>query len=77
MLDPSDIKMGKRYLYAEDIELSIGDLDFMGKELRVEEQRRAGADFEYPQTVKLGSDVLRNFLITIDKITSQMILRKN
>ena len=57
--------------------MSIGDLDFMGKELRVEEQRRVGADFEYPQTVKLGSDVLRNFLITIDTITSQMILRKN
>ncbi len=77
MLNPTDIKKGKRFLFTENIDMSIGELDFKVKELRVEEQRRVGADFKYPQTIKLGSDVLKNFLITIDKITNQMILQKN
>lgn len=77
MLNPTDIKKGKRYIFTENIDMSIGELDFKVKELRVEEQRRVGADFKYPQTIKLGSDVLKNFLITTDKITNQMILQKN
>jgi hypothetical protein len=76
ILDSSDIKKGGRYLLAEDIDMSIGDSHFTVKQLRVEEQRRS-VHFEYPQTVKLGSDVLRGFLITIDKITNQLILQKN
>lgn len=77
MLNPTDIIKGKRYLFTENINMTIGDMDFTVKELRVQEQRREGADFEYLQTVKLGSDVLKNFLITIDKITNQLMLQKN
>ncbi len=76
MLDSSDIKKGERYLLAEDIDMSIGDCHFTVKKLRVEEQRR-GVNFEYPQTVKFGSDVLRNFIITIDKISNRLMFQKN
>jgi hypothetical protein len=81
-IDPSilgyaDIKQGQRHRLAENIGMSIGDMDFTVKQLRIQEQRREGANFEFPQTVKLGSDVLRNFLITIDKMTNQLMLRKN
>ncbi len=76
MLDASEIKTGKRYSFAENVVMSIGDFPFTAKRLRVQEQRR-GVKFEYPQTVKLGSDVIRDFLITIDKITNLLILEKN
>jgi len=76
MLDESEIKKGKRYLLATNVEMSIGDLPFTVKQLRVQEQRR-GVNFEYPQTIKLGSDVIKDFLITIDKITNRLILQKN
>jgi hypothetical protein len=76
MLDSGEIKNGKRYLFTENVEMSIGDLPFTVKRLRVQEQRR-GVDFAYPQTVKLGSDVIRDFLITIDKITNRLILQEN
>jgi hypothetical protein len=76
MLDASEIKKGKRFLFAENIEMSIGGLPFAVKQLRVQEQRR-GVSFEYPQTIKLGSDVIRDFLITIDKITDTLFLAKN
>jgi hypothetical protein len=77
MLDSAEIKQGQRHRLAENISLSIGDMDFAVKQLRVQEQRRGGANFDYPQTVKLGSDVLKNFLITIDKITNRLMLQKN
>ena len=77
VLDSTDIKKGKRHLLAENIDMSIGDMDFTVKQLRVQKQKREGANFEYPQTVKLGSDVLRNFLITIDKMTNRLMLHKN
>lgn len=76
MLDPGEIKKGKRHLLAENIGMSIGDFSFTVRQLRVKEQKR-GVSFEYPQTVKLGSDVIRDFLITIDKIANRLILRKN
>jgi len=76
MLHSSDIKKGERHLLAENINMSIGDLYFSVKRLRVKEQRR-GVSFEYPQTVKLGSDVISDFLITIDKIGSRLVPQKN
>lgn len=76
MLDTSEIRKGKRYLFTENVEMSIGDFPFTVKRLRVQQQRR-GVNFAYPQTVKLGSDVIRDFLITIDKITNRLILQKN
>lgn len=76
MVEAGAVKKGKRHLIAEDIEMSIGKLSFVVKSLRVQEQRR-GVNFEYPQTVKLGSDVIREFLITIDKISGRMFLSKN
>jgi hypothetical protein len=76
MLDANEIKNGKRHRIAENIEMSVGDFPFTVKRLRVAEQRR-GVSFEYPQTVKLGSDVIRDFLITIDKITNKLFLAKN
>ncbi len=76
MLDAGEIKKGKRHLLAENVDMSIGDVPFTVQQLRVQEQRR-GVNFEYPQTVKLGSDVIRDFLITIDRITNRLILRKN
>ena len=76
MVDASEVKKGKRYLLAENIEMSIGGFSFTAKRLRVQEQRR-DVNFEYPQTAKLGSDVLRDFLITIDKITGKLFLAKN
>jgi len=75
VLDPSDIKKGERHLLAENINISIGDLAFSVTRLRVKEQRR-GVSFEYPQTVKLGSDVLKDYLVAIDKITNQLMLQK-
>jgi hypothetical protein len=56
--------------------MSIGDLSFKVKQLRVREQRR-GVSFEYPQTVKLGADVIKNFLITVDRISGKLFLSKN
>ncbi len=76
VLDASEIKKGKRYLFTENVEMSIGGFPFTVKQLRVQEQRR-GVKFEYPQIVKLGSDVIRNFLITIDKITGKLSLAEN
>ena len=76
MLDANEIKKGQKHLLAENVEMSIDDFPFTVKRLRVREQRR-GVNFEYPQTVKLGSDVIRDFLITIDKITNRLILQKN
>jgi hypothetical protein len=76
VLDPSEIKEEKRFLIAEDVEMSIGNFSFTVKQLRVKEQRR-GVSFEYPQTVKLGSDVIKDFLFTIDRISGQLFLAKN
>lgn len=76
MVDTSEIKKGKRHLLAENVGMSIGDFSFTVKRLRVAEQRR-GVNFEYPQTVKLGSDVIRDFLLTIDRISNKLFLAKN
>jgi hypothetical protein len=75
MLDANEIKKGRKHMLAENIEMSIGDFSFTVKRLRVAEQRR-GVNFEYPQTVKLGSDVIRDFLLTIDKIANKLFLAK-
>ena len=56
--------------------MSIGDFAFTVKQLRVQEQKRE-VTFEYPQTVKLGSDVIKNFLITVDRIADRLLLTKN
>ncbi len=76
MLEAGEVKDGKRHLIAENIEMSIGDFSFTVKRLRVQEQKR-GANFEYPQTVKLGSDVIRGFLFTVDKISGRLFLANN
>jgi hypothetical protein len=76
VLEPSEINDGKRFLIAENIEMSIGGFSFTVKQLRVVEQRR-GVSFAYPQTVILGSDVIRDFLFTIDRISGQLILERN
>jgi len=76
MLEESEIKKGKRHLLATNVEMSIGNLPFTVKQLRVQEQRR-GVNFEYSQTIKLGSDVIKDFLITIDKINNRLILQKH
>ncbi len=75
-LDDREIIEGKRHLLAENIEMSVQDFHFIVKQLRVEKQRR-GVDFGYPQTVKLGSDFLRDFLITIDKIANRVIIQRH
>ncbi len=74
--DASETKKDKKHLLAENVEMSIGGFSFTVKRLRVQEQRR-GVSFEYPQTVKLGSDVIKDFLITIDKIANRLILQNN
>jgi hypothetical protein len=76
MWEASESKKDKKHLLAENVEMSIGGFSFTVKRLRVQEQRR-GVSFEYPQTVKLGSDVIKDFLITIDKIANRLILQKN
>jgi hypothetical protein len=76
MLDARDIKKGKRFRLASNVDMAIGDFSFTVKQLRVQEQRR-GIRFDFPQTVKLGSDVIGDFLMTIDKITNRLILQKN
>ncbi len=76
VLDEGDIIEGKKHLMAENVEISMQGFHFVVKQLRVEKQRR-GVAFEYPQTVKLGSDFLQDFLITIDKITNRVILQRN
>lgn len=63
-------------MLAENVEMSIGDFAFTVKQLRVQEQKRE-VTFEYPQTVKLGSDVIKNFLITVDRINGKLFLAKN
>jgi hypothetical protein len=73
MVEASEIKKGKRHAIAENIQISIGDLSFTVKQLRVREQNR-GVNFQYPQTVKLGSDVIRDFLFTIDRIGGKLFL---
>lgn len=76
VLDEGEIIEGKRHLLAENVEISMQDFHFVVKRLRVEKQSR-DVDFEYPQTIKLGSDFLRDFLITIDKIANRVILQRN
>jgi hypothetical protein len=76
VLDASEIKKDKKHMLAENVEISIGGFSFTVKRLRVQEQRR-DVSFQHPQTVKLGSDVIRDFLITIDKIGNRLILQKN
>jgi hypothetical protein len=76
ILDAGDIKKDKNHLLVENVEMSIDGFSFTVERLRVQEQKR-GVSFEYPQTVKLGSDVVRDFLITIDKIANRLILQKN
>jgi hypothetical protein len=76
MLEAAEIKKGIRFEFVENIDISIGDFPFSVKQLRVQKQER-GVNFDYPQTVKLGSDVIRDFLITIDKIANRLILQKN
>jgi hypothetical protein len=49
---------------------------FAVKQLRLREQNR-GVNFQYPQTVKLGTDVIRDFLFTIDKIGNKLFLSDN
>jgi hypothetical protein len=63
-------------LLAENVEMSIGDFAFTVNQLLVQEQKRE-VTFEYPQTVKLGSDVIKNFLITVDRIADRLLLTKN
>lgn len=75
-LDDKEVIEGKRHLLAENIEMSLQDFHFIVKQLRVEKQRR-GVDFGYPQTVRLGSDFLRDFLITIDKIANRVIIQRH
>ena len=76
VLDAAEIKKGVRFEFVENIDMSIGDFPFCVKQLRVQKQER-GVNFDYPQTIKLGSDVIRDFLITIDKIANRLILQKN
>jgi hypothetical protein len=76
MVEVGEIKKGKRYRYVENIPMSIADLPFNVKQLRVQEQRR-GVSFAYTQTAKLGSDVIKDFLMTIDKISGKLYLAKN
>jgi hypothetical protein len=76
MLNESEVVKGKKHWLAENIEMSVQNFHFIVKQLRVEKQRR-GVNFEYPQTVKLGFDFLRDFLITIDKITNRIVFQRN
>jgi hypothetical protein len=76
MWEAGETRKDKDHLIAENVEMSIGGFPFTVKQLRVQEQRR-GVSFEYPQTVKLGSDVIRDFLITIDKIANRLILQNH
>lgn len=41
------------------------------------EKQKRGVNFGFPQTVKLGLNINRDFLITIDKITNQLIVKKS
>lgn len=75
MLDKNDISKENKRFISKDIKFSINGLDFVVSRMRVKEFRR-GMNFKYPVRARLGSDVLKDFLITIDKITNKIIFHK-
>lgn len=76
IIDKNDIiKENKRSL-VKDIKFSINGFGFKVRRMRVMELRR-GMNFKYPVRVRLGSDVLKDFLITIDKMTNRIIFHKD
>jgi hypothetical protein len=76
MLDKNDIIKENKHSIARDIKFYINGFDFVVSRMRIRELRR-GMDFKYPVGARLGSDVLKDFLITIDKITNRIIFHKN
>lgn len=76
MLDKNDIIRENRQSITKDIKFSINSFDFVVSRMRVKELRR-GMNFKYPVHARLGSDVLKDFLITIDKITNRIIFHKD
>jgi hypothetical protein len=76
MLDKNDIIKENKRSIVKDIKFSINGFDFIVSRMRVRELRR-GMNFKYPVSARLGSDVLKGFLITIDKITNRIIFHKD
>lgn len=62
-------------LYRE-VPVVLGNQEFKIKNI-FEHPIKRGTDFEYPVTMVLGSDQLKNFLVTIDKIDNRLILKEN
>lgn len=75
-LGDREVFQGKRGPMVRKTLVSIGGLEFHVPEMRVQEQER-GVHFAYPVAAKIGSDVLKEFLLTIDKITNRIILQNN
>ncbi len=75
-LGDREVFQGKRGPMARKALVSIGGFEFRVPEMRVLEQER-GVRFAYPVAVKIGSDVLKEFLLTVDKITNRIILQSN
>jgi len=59
----------------KSIEVKIGRLAFPVKDIFESNEIRRGTDFSYPVGLVLGSDQLKNLILTIDKIGNRLILR--
>lgn len=65
-------KSDKKY---KSIEVKFGQLTFQVKDIFESGNIRRGTDFLYPVGLILGSDQLKNLIMTIDKIGRRLILR--
>jgi len=65
-------KSDKKY---KSIDVKIGQLTFQVKDIFESNEIRRGTDFPYPVGLILGSDQLKNLVLTVDKIDNRLILR--
>jgi len=56
-----------------EVPISIGDLEFAIRNFRIRKIER-GTDYQYPVRIKIGSDLLKRFVITIDRTENRNIL---
>lgn len=60
----------------KNLKITIGDFSFETDQI-YEHNIKMNTNFEEPIGIVLGSDVLKNFVLTIDKLENRLIIKKN
>lgn len=62
----------------KNLKISIGDVSFETDKIYEHSiSMSMSTSFEEPVGIILGSDILKDFLITIDKLENRLIIKKN